>query len=103
MSYLTQARLASDGSLMQRVTACAASVGVADPQFWVQQRAWVLSAQPGWVEAYAGSGESKPGADESAVTDTMILEAVRALRAEEEAAVEAKAATLERVEPRRLR
>lgn len=79
MSYLVQSRLAADQAIMQRVTACAALEGVEDPSFWVSQRAWKLSAQPGWVEKYAAGGAS-PGANESAITDAMILAAVQTLR-----------------------
>lgn len=94
MSYLTQSRLAADQILLQRVTACAVLEGVRDAPRWVQEKAWALSAQPGWVAAYASAaaaraawtkeiGTPQPpqaGESESAVTDEMILTAVQALR-----------------------
>lgn len=46
MSYLTQARLAKDQHIMQRLTACAATQNTAIPSYWVQERAWQFSAQP---------------------------------------------------------
>lgn len=86
MSYWVQAKLAADSAIMQRVTACAASEGESDPAYWAQQRAWKLSAQPGWVAAYKSAldgGDTKPGQNEAAITDGMILAAVQALNAAE--------------------
>ena len=83
MSYLTQAKLAADQSIILRVTACAVSEGVEDPGFWAQQHAWQLSAQPGWDAAYASAVAAKnpaPGADEAAISDGMILSAVQTFR-----------------------
>lgn len=57
------------------------------PSYWVQERAWKFSAQPGWVDAYkyaVDSGDEEPGANEGAITDGMILSAVQALMAEEQ-------------------
>lgn len=82
MSYLTQAQLAGDQFLLLRVTACAASENVDNPQAWTMLHAWQLSAQPGWDEAYAyaiANGVEEPGADETVITDPMILSAVQAL------------------------
>lgn len=82
MSYLMQAKLAGDQTILARVTACAATEGVTDPQGWAYQRQWELSAQPGWVDAYASavaSGDSEPGANEAAITDGMILSAVQSI------------------------
>lgn len=86
MSYLTQAKLAADQTIILRTTACAVSEGIRDPGFWAQQKAWQLSAQPNWDSAYASALAVKnpmPGADEGVITDGMILAAVQALRAEE--------------------
>lgn len=84
MSYWTQAVIAADQDLLLRATACTAREGIANPQGWAYAFAWELSAQPGWVEAYAsaiaGSVEM-PGRDESVITDGMILAAVQALSA----------------------
>lgn len=82
MSYLVQAQLASDTFILQRVTACVATEGVADPQGWVFRNQWQLSAQPGWVDAYKyaiDSGDENPGANEGAITDSMVLSAVQHL------------------------
>lgn len=90
MSFLTQSRLAADQTIVLRVAACAAKEGISDPQFWAQQRMWELSAQPGWVAAYASAAASHkdegsippPGENEAAITDSMILSAVQALTSE---------------------
>ncbi|MFD5599913.1 hypothetical protein ACFWHR_07625 [Leucobacter sp. NPDC058333] len=86
MSYWTQAKLASDHSLTLRVHACALNEGIPDPSFWAQQQAWNLSAQPGWDDAYEyalTTDNPDPGADETVITDGMILAAVQALRTKE--------------------
>ncbi|UOR02053.1 hypothetical protein MUN77_01595 [Leucobacter allii] len=86
MSYYTQSLLASDQGILQRTTACAASEGISDPQFWAQQRMWQLSAQPGWDAAYASAiaaGVEHPGVSDAVVSDPMILSAVQALHAAE--------------------
>ena len=82
MSYLIQSRLRQDRALIDRVTACAAMEEVADPYQWVVAHDWQLSAQPGWVEAYASALTvvgKPPGENEAAITDGMILSAVQAL------------------------
>ena len=88
MSYLIQSRLAVDMDLQIRVAACAAMEGESNPSVWAGRYAWALSTQPGWVAAY-GTAEAEhkgapdecppPGANEAAVTDQMILTAVREL------------------------
>lgn len=77
MTYLIQHQISEDEALRNRVTACAAFEGVENPAAWAFERRWELSAQPGWAESYRGSSAELPGADESAVTDAMILDGVR--------------------------
>lgn len=82
MSYLTQSKLAFDAVLADRVTACAASERVSDPAAFAVTHRWELSAQPGWVDAYASAiagGDQSPGANEGAITDGMILAAVQSI------------------------
>lgn len=89
MSYSTQAKLARDNALLDRVTACAATQGKADPTSWAYAHQWKLSAEPGWDDAYAyaiAAGTDNPGDDGGVITDAMILSAVqkhRALESEE--------------------
>ncbi|UOQ60394.1 hypothetical protein MUN76_15400 [Leucobacter rhizosphaerae] len=82
MSFLNQAKLAQDKILLARVAACAAIMGITNPEGIVRARIWEFSAQNGWNDAYSASTADEPGADESAVTDAMILEAVTNLLAE---------------------
>ena len=81
MSYLTQAKLADDGHIRLRVTACAATEQIEHPDAWAYEHRWQLSAQPGWVAAYASAAVAgdDPGANEAAITDGMILSAVQHL------------------------
>lgn len=86
MSYLTQADLADDGDLRRRVTACAASERIPEPESFAYSLRWELSAEPGWDAAYAyaiGQGVENPGAVESVISDEMILSAVQAIPREE--------------------
>lgn len=83
MSYLMLTRVAADPHIILRASACAAAEGIPDQQFWVQAHMWELSAQDGWGDAYAKSDSEEPGADETAITDQMILTAVRAIRTAE--------------------
>lgn len=84
MSLLTVTRVAANHFLILRIAACAAREGIPDPQFWAQQRMWRLAAQDGWADAYANSTADDPGEDETAITDTMITDAVRAIWASEQ-------------------
>ena len=85
MSYNTVSELAYDPSIQRRVAACAALQGLPNPVKWASDRAWQLAAQSGWSEAYASARDAntqanyQPGADESVITDEMILAAVQAL------------------------
>lgn len=79
MTYLTQTRISADPHIILRVAACATGVGVPDARFWAQENVMRLAVTPGWVDAYRGSSLDDPGADESAITDQMILTAVTEL------------------------
>ena len=81
MSYRTQALLANDTHVIDRVTACAATQGIDSPQRWAWDHAWALSSEPGWDAAYAygiNAGKPAPGNDEGVITDGMILASVQA-------------------------
>lgn len=82
MSYATQAKLARDTDVLERIVACAASLQVKNPTEWVWSIQWIWSAQPGWDDAYAyalSQGGTAVGADEAVITDGMILAAVSAV------------------------
>lgn len=88
MSYRTQAALARDQHIVERVTACAATQEIPNPSQWAWSHQWTFSAQPGWDAAYAyavNTGVVDPGNSESVITDGMILSAVQAVRADETA------------------
>lgn len=78
MTYLAQSKVANNGDLMVRITACAASRGIKDPDSWANSRKWFWSVQDGWVPAFTEAGERTTG-----ITDEMILAAVeKAIAAE---------------------
>lgn len=95
MTYRSQGKLAQDDNLLIRVVACAATQDVPNPFGWAYDRAWKLSATPGWDDAYnyaLTSGVQKPGSDESVITDASILSTVQNLLAKEAEAAAAPAA-----------
>lgn len=82
MSYNTQAALAVDPDIRNRVAACAATQGMPSPVQWADTYLWRLSGSPGWDDAYAyavASDNARPGYDEAVITDGMILAAVQAV------------------------
>jgi len=86
MSYLTVATIRQDPWIRDRVAACVAVEGSGSPEDWAMGHAWELAAQPGWADAWEsaqathhGEPEYVPGADESVITDAMILSAVQSL------------------------
>lgn len=96
MSYLSQAMLTKDHGLIDRVAACAATLGVRDASPWAVRHMWLLSAQPGWATAYAEATADDPpvdpaewagraGADPDVITDQMILDGVTAIHTAESA------------------
>jgi hypothetical protein len=82
VGYLDIANMTLNGALVQRMTAAAAQEGAAEPEGWVQTHRWTLCAAPGWADAWASAVENgvvDPGADESVITDPMILSEVQAV------------------------
>lgn len=83
MSYRTQAILAKDADLLERVAACAATQGIVNPVTWAYENQWKLSAEPGWDTAYSAAVNSMykhPGNSEDIITDAMILTAVNRIK-----------------------
>lgn len=86
MSYSSQAKLAQDPDLLERIAACTATQGIRQPVGWAYDRQWQLSAQPGWSEAYEYAltiSVDSPGKQENVISDTMILSAVQAIIADD--------------------
>lgn len=81
MSYIDTADMVEDWPLRRRIIACAASLGVDDPDLWVEQGIWGICARPevvaAWASAKAGNVQN-PGADPAVITDAAILAAVQA-------------------------
>ena len=83
MSYLTQNEIAESRDMVARVAQCAATEGHPDPDTWTYgtRRKW--AAAPGWDLAWESALESHleegylPGADETVITDGMILAQVQ--------------------------
>lgn len=94
MSYLNQSEIAASGSMFARVAQCAAEEGEPQPDDWtnIHRRGW--AAAPGWAAAWAYAQATHPapdppdptvppydpGADETVITDDMILGQVQLMR-----------------------
>jgi hypothetical protein len=88
VSYLTQAEIASNYSMIQRISQCATQEQIADVDDWVQVNRRVWGAAPGWDAAWASARASHPdvdqydpGSDEAVITDEMILSQVQTMSA----------------------
>lgn len=81
MTYATIATIAYDQSLYRRLVASAAEEQKMPPfEQWVVNYRWELAATPGWAAAWesaVAAGNPDPGADETVITDGMILSAVQ--------------------------
>lgn len=87
MSYLTQAKIADDLDMLNRVTSAAAQEGITDagipPNAWASEWRNVWASAPGWAEAWesAEAGDNpEPGADPAVVTDAQILSQVQSMK-----------------------
>ncbi len=85
MSYRTLAEMQRDSDLIERITACAATLEHPTPESFARPIMWGFVTSPGWAEKYAASNNPKRGADENAVTDAMILAEVEKVIADENA------------------
>lgn len=89
MSYSSIRDIATDGSLMGRITAAAASEGIENPDSWVAARMWKFAAQPTWGDKWSYASDSwqvnaNPdyGIRTDVISDGDILAAVQALNTE---------------------
>lgn len=85
--YLTQAEIADDVAMHNRVAQAAAQEGVTDaaldPDWWTTQWRRVWAASPGWDSAWESAraaGNEHPGADPAVITDAMILSEVQSMK-----------------------
>jgi hypothetical protein len=90
MSYLTQNTIANNPSMVARMAQAAAQEGIdSDPDRWVWERRRQWAAAPGWDAAWESAmvlhppdddpltPPYDPGADETVITDGMILAQVQ--------------------------
>jgi hypothetical protein len=87
MSYLTQAEIAGNTSMVNRLSQAAAEEGMGtdgDAFVWTNRRIW--ASAPGWDDAWESARASHPdepeydpGADEAVITDGMILSQVQSM------------------------
>lgn len=89
MSYTSIRDIATDGSLMSRITAAAAIEGIDNPESWVNSRMWQFAAQPSWGDKWAYAQDTYQvnanpdlGARDDVISDADILAAVQALKSE---------------------
>jgi hypothetical protein len=87
MSYNTIANMQEDAALQRRLVACAAEEQKpGSPYGWVADRIWKIVTSPGWEDAWAYA-EAVPieniGADETVITDAMILAVIQPMDAPE--------------------
>lgn len=81
MSYATIHRSVYDDALMNRVTACCAQEGADNPPSVAGDLIWDVCTATDIEAAYASAlaaNNPNPGADETVITDAMILSAVQA-------------------------
>jgi len=91
MSYLNQDDIATNSSMLSRISQCAAQQGEAEPDNWAFENRRKWAAAPGWDDAWASALASHPpnpdqpaydpGKDEAVITDGMILSQVQTMLA----------------------
>lgn len=86
MSLGVIVEMANSTALRDRIAACAAQEGIADPVAWASQRMWEFAAQAGWADSWAYAVQNynknqnpETGARDDVITDQTILSAVQAL------------------------
>ena len=86
--YLSVSQMTQSSSLSQRISACAAveqtsgNPPAGDPETWTWEHRWDWASTPGWSAAWdsaVAGGVDNPGADDTVITDGMILSRVQEL------------------------
>lgn len=80
MSYSSTYQCANDTALQNRVIACIAAEGRADPQALMWDVIWPVSTASDVAAAYESAllaGNPDPGGDPAVITDAMILSNVQ--------------------------
>lgn len=82
MAFSDVALLARDNDFLLRITACASQEGEIDPQTWANEHMWRMAGMPDFGDKYAyalANGVTRPGNDQSVISDHDILAAVQSL------------------------
>lgn len=86
MTYLDQAAIAENASMIKRVAQCAAQQNIENPDQWTSMNRRTWAASPGWEDAWASALASHednpsydPGADQAVITDAQILAQVQSM------------------------
>jgi hypothetical protein len=84
MTYRTVADMVDSQSLLRREYAAIAKEGIDPPEGWQYEHRWKIASSPGWdaawdsaLAAHPDDPDYDPGADESVITDGMILSTVQ--------------------------
>jgi len=80
MSYTTINKCANDPELLDRITAACAQEDAVEPISAASNMRWQIAGESDVEAAYASAlaaGNEHPGADESVITDGMILSKVQ--------------------------
>lgn len=91
-NYIATVQMAGSQSLRDRITACAAVEGEADPTGWTNNNVWKIITQPGWQDNWQYAVDNAndnvnpdTGRRTDVISDAEILSAVQAVRAEQPA------------------
>lgn len=93
MTYLIQAEIAANRSMLDRIAQAVASEDHDEPDAWTYENRREWAAAPGWDAAWASAQASHPppdppdpsvppydpGADEAVITDAMILAQIQSM------------------------
>ena len=80
MSYQSISQMKNDPQLRERITACCAQEGEADPDRAANEIMWECVSHSDWADAYEQAVlnfNRVPGGDGRVITDGMILSAVQ--------------------------
>lgn len=91
-SYSGIVEIATNPTLVGRITAAAAAEGIDNPTAWAAGHMWEIAAQPGWSDDWDYAKDNATvntnpdlGARNDVVSDAKILAAVQTLKAAEDA------------------
>lgn len=78
------AEMTASGSLINRLTACAAEQDKPEPYSqWVMERIWKIAASPGWAAKWDSAIAAEipdPGSNPTVITDADILAVIQPMQ-----------------------